>query len=264
MCGWDVGNEIAAVAAVDGLHRLLLLERGLHQLRLQLRDQRRQLAHLLLEAEHQLGPGQVDAVLGRQRRDLAQLRQVGVRVAAGAARRPPRAHQAPRLVHAERLRVHPRQLGRDRDRVAGMVVGHDAPPANSFPRGSPWLARCSSSSFSSVSRSCLETFDGTAIRSRTSMSPLPVPFSRGAPRPLTRSILPSVEPAGTLTVTRSPSGVGISMLAPIAASAKVTGTSTTRSSPRHLKVGFSVTWVTTNRSPGSPPRGAASPLPLTL
>ena len=59
---------------------------------------------------------------------------------------------------------------------------------------------------SSASRSCLDSFDGTAIRRRASRSPLPVPFSLGAPRPLTRSVLPSVEPAGTLTRTVAPFG----------------------------------------------------------
>ena len=238
---WDVGHEVAPVAAVDGRRRPLLLERGLHQLRLQLGDRRLQLAHLLLQAEHQLGAGQVDAVLRRQRRDLAERRQVGVGVAAGAAGRA--AAAAP---------------GRAPRRRA--ASGGACRPAPRRPRS------CSGGGCRSCAASGEQLVARVAVAGALQLVELlqrlplllgdlgrhgdphagragrrcPSPFSCGAPRPFTRSSLPSVEPAGTLTFTRSPSGVGISMLAPIAASEKVTGTSTTRSSPRHLKIGLSV------------------------
>src|SRR5262249_19109068 len=48
---------------------------------------------------------------------------------------------------------------------------------------------------------------GTWMRTRASTSPLPDPFSFGAPRPLIRSSLPSSEPAGIFSET-GPSGVG--------------------------------------------------------
>ena len=89
------------------------------------------------------------------------------------------------------------------------------------------------------------------------------PSACGAPRPFTRSILPSVEPAGTLTLTVCRRAWQLDLRA-------------------HRRLGegdrdvdhevvaaageerAGVTWVTTKRSPGSPPRGAASPLPFTL
>src|SRR3954447_4403371 len=225
--------------------------------------------HRVLEVEHADGAGQVEAELARQRADLAQALHVAVGVAARAAGRAPRPYEALRLVRAEGLRMHPGQLGRDRDRVAGVVVRcpHDHPAAfsvNNLWRGSPWLACWISCRRSSASRSCFDSFEGTAMRSRASRSPWPPPFRRGAPRPLTRSVFPSVAPDGILTRTVVPSGVGSSTCSPIAASANVTGTSMTRSSPLRVKSGLVVTRVTTKRSPGSPPRGAASPFPFTL
>ena len=78
-----------------------------------------------------------------------------------------------------------------------------------------------------------------------------------------RSSLPSCEPAGTLSWT-GPSGVGTSTLAPSAASAYVTGTSITRSSPRRSYSFEGVTRVTTYRSPAGPPFSPGSPLPFSL
>ena len=51
---------------------------------------------------------------------------------------------------------------------------------------------------SSSSRCFLLTRFGTSIRTRTSTSPLPAPFSLGAPRPLMRRSLPSSVPDGNL------------------------------------------------------------------
>src|SRR5262249_7698299 len=120
---------------------------------------------------------------------------------------------------------------------------------------------CTFWSSSSSSRSFLFGFLGTAIVSRASTSPLPLPFSFGAPRPLMRKSLPLSEPAGIFSET-GPSGVGTSTFAPSAASANVTGTSTSRSAPRPLYTGDSVTLVTTITSPAGPPPQRGSPLPL--
>src|SRR5262249_60221331 len=108
-----------------------------------------------------------------------------------AARRPLRAHQALRLVHPQRLRVHADEFGGDRDHVDRPVGGVHQP-----------TAFCSSSR---SSRSFLFTPFGTWIRTRASTSPWPLPVSFGAPRPLIRSSLPSSEPAGAFSET-APTG----------------------------------------------------------
>src|SRR4249920_2413836 len=113
--------------------------------------------------------------------------------------------------------MHADQLGGDRDHVDGPVRGLHQP--------TPF---CSSSR---SSRSFLFTRFGTWIRRRASTSPLPLPLSFGAPRPLIRRSLPSSEPAGILSET-APSGVGTSTLPPSAAVGNETGTCTIRSSPR--------------------------------
>src|SRR5438270_782847 len=73
-----------------------------------------------------------------------------------------------------------------------------------FAHQPPTFLSCSSSS-----RSFLFMRFGTSMRTRASTSPLPEPFSLGAPLPLIRSSLPSSEPAGILSET-VPSGVGTS------------------------------------------------------
>src|SRR4051794_39143244 len=98
---------------------------------------------------------------------------------------------------------------------------------------------------SSSSRLRLFSFFGTSMRTRATTSPLPPPFSFGAPRPLIRSSLPSSEPEGIFNET-APSGVGTSTLPPSAAVGKLTGTSTSRSaSPRRWYSGEGATRVTT-------------------
>src|SRR4029078_6543231 len=133
-----------------------------------------------------------------------------------------------------------------------------APHENTLSLGSSCEPFCR---FSIASRSALESLVGMLTRSRASRSPFPLPFSLGAPRPLTFSIFPSCEPAGTWSATR-PSGVGISTVAPSAASAYVTGTSSKRSAPRRSYSGDAATRVTTMRSRGGPPPVPASPLLL--
>src|SRR5919197_5284970 len=87
--------------------------------------------------------------------------------------------------------------------------------------------------------------------------PLP---STGGPSPRRRWTVPCLVPPGTRSFF-VPCRVGTSTSAPRIASAIVIGTSTSRLSPLRAKTDESVTWVTTNRSPGGPPRRPASPLP---
>ena len=131
----------------------------------------------VLQLQDALGTGQVQAELARQHRDPAQAVEVGVGVAAGAAGRPPRAHQPARLVDAQRLRMQAGQLGGDRDRVAGrpscraLLEQPLAADRRGWRTGSP-------ASFSSASRSCLESLLGTAMRTRASRSPAPAAVQR--------------------------------------------------------------------------------------
>src|SRR5262249_57442428 len=116
------------------------------------------------------------------------------------------------------------EVGGDGDHVAGAIVHQ----LNSFSRG---LAFWALRRFSSASRSAFVSFLGTCTRSRASRSPRPPPFSFGAPRPLTRRSLPSLEPAGTFSETRRPAA-GTSPPPPAPPPPNVRGTSTPRPSRR--------------------------------
>ena len=72
--------------------------------------------------------------------------------------------------------------------------------------------------------------------------------------------MPCLVPPGTRSFF-VPCSVGTSTSAPRIASVTVIGTSTSKLSPLRRKIGDSSTRVTTNRSPGGPPRSPASPLP---
>src|SRR5215203_6084329 len=154
---------------------------------------RLRLAELVLEPEHVLDAGEVEPELGRQALDHAQPLEVGLGVEARVTGRPLRPDEPLRLVEAQRLLVHPDELGGDGDHVA-RVVAHQ-----------PVTFRSSSSACFSA----FESFSGTVSRSRASRSPLPLPFSFGAPRPFTFSSFPGCEPAGTLSEI-GPSGVATS------------------------------------------------------
>src|SRR5436190_22399811 len=121
--GWVLENEIAAVLLVHLLDRLahLALE-ALHP--------RPHPLQLLLEAEHGLDAGQVEAELRRQPLDQAQALEVGLRVEAGVPGGALRADQPFLLVHAQRLRVHADELGGDGDHVARAII-HPAIPSPS-------------------------------------------------------------------------------------------------------------------------------------
>src|SRR4051812_22832174 len=217
------------------------------QLLLQAHDLSVGLAQLVLEPQHELDAGEVEAELGGEPLDDPQAHDVGIGVEPRPARCPVRPHETLRLVHPQRLRMHADELGGDRDHVDRPARGLHQP-----------TAFCSSSR---SSRSFLFTRFGTWIRRRASTSPLPEPESFGAPRPLIRRSLPSSEPAGILSDT-GPSGVGTSTLPPSAAVGKETVTSTIRSSPRRSYVSEGATRVTTIRSPLGPPFWPASPFPL--
>src|SRR6516164_1361053 len=92
------------------------------------------------------------------------------------------------------------------------------------------------------------------------MSPLVLPPGFGGPSPRRRWTVPCLVPAGTRR-RFDPFRVGTSTIAPRTASGIVSGTSTSRLSPTVLNTGDSCTRVITYRSPGSPPRSPASPLP---
>src|SRR3954453_34748 len=217
------------------------------QLLLQPHDLSVRLAQLVLEPQHELDAGEVEAELGGEPLDDPQAHDVGIGVEPRPARCPVRPHETLRLVHPQRLRMHADELGGDRDHVNRPARGLHQP-----------TAFCSSSR---SSRSFLFTRFGTWIRRRASTSPLPEPDSFGAPRPLIRRSLPSSEPAGILSDT-APSGVCTSTLPPSAAVGKETGTWTIRSSPRRSYVCEGSTRVTTIRSPLGPPFWPTSPFPL--
>jgi len=86
-------------------------------LRLQPLDLGVRLAQLVLEPQHELDAREVQPELGREALDDAQPLDVRLAVQAGAARRARRAHEALRLVQAERLRMHADELGRDADHL---------------------------------------------------------------------------------------------------------------------------------------------------
>src|SRR2546421_2321935 len=81
---------------------------------------------LVLKLEHLLDAGEVQAELVRQLLDQAQALQVGVgvqpRVSAGALR----PDQSLALVDAQRLWVHPDEVGRHRDHVTRTIVHHSS------------------------------------------------------------------------------------------------------------------------------------------
>ena len=171
---------------------------------------------LVLEVEDALDAGEVEPDLARQPLDQLQPRDVLVgvepRVAGGAL-------AAGRAPSARRSAASAGACRRARRRRRSCSGAGRPSARTALSRGlasrAPALV-----SLSSASRSAFVSFAGTLIRSRASRSPRPEPLSFGAPRPLTRRSLPSWEPAGTFSDTR-PSGVGISTVAPSAASSKV-------------------------------------------
>ena len=134
---------------------------------------------LLLKLEHTLHPGQVHPQLGGHLLDAPQPLHVLMRVQAGPLGRALGLDQAARLVHPERLRMHVRELRRDRDhehapvggdidppgRDPGSPGGHQrsAPFVNRPERGLPFITFESRSMASSCSG---ESEAGTSITNR--------------------------------------------------------------------------------------------------
>src|ERR671921_2889553 len=157
--------------------------------------------------------------------------------------------------------MHPDKLGGYPDHVdRTFSEAHDPTFLN---RSDLTSSSRSSARASRISRSRRLSFFGTTTPTCTMRFPFSAPFFfvLGAPAPLTLNCLPSCVPAGNFTFTVPPPGLGTSICAPSAASTKLTGTSTTKSSPRRLKTGCSSTSVLTYRSPAGPPLVPAFPLP---
>src|SRR5215218_2261464 len=197
-------HEVTPVVLVHGGDRVAHL--ALHAV-----EARVHAAKLVLEAEHVLDASEIEPELAREPLDQAQALEIRLRIQARVAGGALRTHQTLLLVDAQRLRMHANEFGGHADHVAGVVL-HPATFWNS----------------SSSSRPRLFSFFGTSIFTRASRSPLPPPFSFGAPRPLILSSFPSSEPAGIFSETW-PSGVGTSTRPPRVAVGKLTGTSTSRS-----------------------------------
>src|SRR5215211_3964009 len=111
----SVENEVAAVVLVNGSQLVACVA-------LEAVDAGAQTRNLVLEAQDDLYPGEVQAEPGGEPLDDAEPVEVGLRVEARVPRRALRPHEALRLVDPERLRVHADELGRDRDHVAGAAV----------------------------------------------------------------------------------------------------------------------------------------------
>src|SRR6187402_746094 len=229
LCVSRPGRGVLRLLVHDDLPPVLLVRQLdlVAELALELLHPRAHPPELVLEPEDMRDAGEVQAQLGGQTLHQAQPLDVELGVeprAAGRARGP---DEAACLVHPERLRVEARELGGDGDHVAAALGHQDTPP----PSRSRGCSRSTSPYASSASFSAFVSFFGTVTRRRASRSPLPPPFSFGAPRPFTRRSFPFSEPAGTFRAT-GPCGVGIWTLAPSAASGYVTGTSSRRSAPR--------------------------------
>ena len=177
--------------------------------------------------------GQVQAQLAGQVGDPGQAGDVGVGVAAGAAR----ACAAAAPARAPRTCAGSADAGptaRPPPRSSS-AAGRTARSCGALPqravRGDRrgWACCSSSQLLQRLPAPASTTWRGRRSAAAPAGRRCRRPTSLGAPRPSARSILPSVEPAGTRTVTVCPSGVGSSTCEPIAASEKVTGTSITRS-----------------------------------
>jgi len=84
-------------------------------------------AQLVLEPQHVLDAGEIEAELGGEPLDQPEPLHVGLRVEPCASRCPRRAHEPFRLVHPQRLRVEARELGGDGDHEE-RSVGHENAP----------------------------------------------------------------------------------------------------------------------------------------
>src|SRR6218665_2294249 len=199
--------------------------------------------------------------LARKLGNLAKLCDVAYRVPARTAARAGRGNQTQPVVLPKGLRMHPRQLGSNRDDKHRTRCIHES----LYPRA---LARRSSRGFSSGSCSAnsaslteapADMCVGTTMT--TSARRSPVLFAAATPRPFTRRMRPLGVPGATLSLTGTPPRVGTSIVAPSAASTNVTGTLTLRLSPSRSNPGCWRPRPVSRRSPASPPLGEVCPFP---
>ena len=166
-------DELGAVGAAKLLELLGELHLRVQRLELEVLDAGMHLIDLPLEVEHTLDAGEVEAELGGHLLDAAQLLDVLLGVEARALGRALRLDQAARLVHAQRLGMHARELGGDGDHedpAVGLDLdagnapsAHEVVPSNRAARGSPSVALASASSAACCS---LLGFSGTSIAKR--------------------------------------------------------------------------------------------------
>src|SRR5436190_19778550 len=129
-------RQLGAEGAAQLLHLLGPAHLRAQRLQLELFDARVHALDLLLEVEHPLHPGQVESQLGRHLLDAAQPLHVLLRIQAGALGGAPRLDQPARLVHAQRLGVHVRQLRGHGDHEYA-PAGLDFHARHRRPRGHP-------------------------------------------------------------------------------------------------------------------------------
>src|SRR4051794_5665378 len=110
-----IGHDLGAERAPDRLDLALHLLAHLRRARLEVLQPAGGPLELLLELQHALDAGEVEPQVRRHLLDAAQHVDVALGVQARALRGALGLDQAARLVHAQRLWMHLRQLGRDRD-----------------------------------------------------------------------------------------------------------------------------------------------------
>src|SRR5215210_3348766 len=116
-------DEVAAVLPVHVVDRLAHL--AFHPI-----EPPSHVHELVLQAQHMLDAGEIQPELVRQALDQPQPVEVGLGVQARVPRGALRPDQALVLVDAQRLRVHPDEVGRHGDHVARTVVHHSPPSLN--------------------------------------------------------------------------------------------------------------------------------------
>src|ERR1700686_1346048 len=148
-----VWHELRTEAAAHLFELFGQLHLRAHRRGLELLDARVQTRNLPLELQHALHAREVQAQIGRHLLDVLEALDVLLRVQARALGRALGLDQALGLVHTQRLRMHLRQLGRDRDHEhpartrhthpRHLTLGHDAaahrllPPFADAPESAP-------------------------------------------------------------------------------------------------------------------------------
>src|SRR5437868_8241478 len=134
-------GKLCAERAADLLELLGEMHLRLQGLQLDLLDARMHLIYLLLETQHALDTGEVETELGGHLLDALEPLDVLLRVQTCALRRALGLDQAPRLVHAKRLRMHVGQARGDGDHEHS-AVGLDFQARDLAALPGRRLARC--------------------------------------------------------------------------------------------------------------------------